>query len=552
MIIALLLFLVLIFPQKIFAIYNPLSLPNNRYGIHIVDTNDIAAIPPLVNSTGGDWGYVTMVLSDADRDAGRWQNIFNEMRRLRLIPIIRLATRVEGANWAKPQNDRADEVVSFLNSLNWPIENRYVVLFNEPNQPREWGGQVNPEEYADSFVRFATKLKQANEDFFILPAGLDASSVDDEASFVSRMVAAKPEILTLMDGWTSHSYPNPAFSGSPYARGRGTLTTYDWELSLLRSLGLAKDLPVFITETGWEHSEGKIFNPARLSAAAVAANITVAAASVWTDQRIAAVTPFIFNYQDVPFDHFSWKKLGSGEFYDMYRSYQAIPKTKGEPRRRESYTLLSPLIPPALIADTSYTLSAAIRNDGQGILNPAEYSLNVDGTVPTIEPEGKGTVTIRLTTPKQTGPFRLTVTLTRGGTEILLETRSVTIVPPPSVTVRTGLGWRTQNTTQNVTVLVYDKNTLIEKFTGLTMTAGQVTAAGVRNIIPGNSYRVVIVVPGYLPRQVIGVLTDKTTVVSAKRLLPLDFNVDGQFTAADIGALVRVAPWTAVRRFFGP
>ena len=39
--------------------YNPLAVPNNRYGIHIVDTNDIPQLPALVNSSGGDWGYVT-------------------------------------------------------------------------------------------------------------------------------------------------------------------------------------------------------------------------------------------------------------------------------------------------------------------------------------------------------------------------------------------------------------------------------------------------------------------------------------------------------------
>ena len=57
----------------VYAIYDPLSVPNNRYGIHIVDTNDIPAVAPMLNSTGGDWGYVTMVLSDGERNRDHWQ-----------------------------------------------------------------------------------------------------------------------------------------------------------------------------------------------------------------------------------------------------------------------------------------------------------------------------------------------------------------------------------------------------------------------------------------------------------------------------------------------
>src|SRR3972149_8758847 len=83
------------FAKPIYAMYDPVSVPNNKYGIHIVDTNDIFDLPPLVNSSGGDWGYVTLVLSDAERDPDRWQNIFDHLRRLLLIPIIRLATHVE-------------------------------------------------------------------------------------------------------------------------------------------------------------------------------------------------------------------------------------------------------------------------------------------------------------------------------------------------------------------------------------------------------------------------------------------------------------------------
>lgn len=568
MIAFLLLLIALIFPYHAYAIYDPLSVPNNRFGIHIVDTNDIPDVVPLVNSTGGDWGYVTLVLSDSERDHDRWQNIFNQMRRLHLIPIIRLATHVEGAGWVKPTKDRFYEIVQLLNSLNWPTENRYVILYNEPNHAKEWGNTLDPEDYADALVTLGQALKHANNDFFILQAGLDASAVSDgsamdETEYLSRMIAAKPEILTLIDGWTSHAYPNPGFSGSPYATGRGTLTTYQWELSYLSSLGLTKQLPVFITETGWQHSEGKSYAVGLLSSDQVGVNLQVAAQTIWADPQIVAVTPFLFNYQDIPFDHFSWKQLGSDAFYSQYYAYQAIAKHKGTPKQHESYTLLTDLLPKTLVTGSTYTLSATVKNDGQGILDARDgYELIVtDGgsdmsvfidPLPIIEPADKGEITIHLKTPTAVGTFPITIQLTHNKNRFVLQHRDITLVPPPSVEIHAKLGWRRTGDEADVTVLLYDKNTLLQKFTGLTMKNGVVRATGLTNIIPGNPYRVVTLIHGYLPRQTITALGAKITTVYPNRFLPLDFNNDGAFTFADILALVRLSPVTAIFRFFGP
>jgi hypothetical protein len=79
-----------------------------------------------------------------------------------------------------------------------------------------------------------------------------------------------------------------------------------------------------------------------------------------------------------------------------------------------------------------------------------------------------------------------------------------------------------------------------------------VTANRLSNIVPGHPYRIVILVSGYLPRQVITDLSEANTTVQPSRFLPLDFNGDGKFTFADIAALVQAPPWTAILRFFGP
>ncbi len=563
--IAVLLFLfAFVFPPKAYALYNPTSVPNNKYGIHIVDTNNIADVVPLVNSTGGNWGYVTMVLSDSERDHDRWQNMFNQMRRAHLIPIVRLATHVEGKAWVKPNKDRFYELVKLLNSLNWPTENRYVILYNEPNHANEWGGEINPEEYADYLVTFASALKSANSDFFILPAGLDASAGDDEAmdegEYLKRMIAAKPEILTLIDGWTSHSYPNPGFSGSPWARGRGTLTTYQWELSYLSSLGLTRQLPVFITETGWQHSEGKSYAGGLLSTDQVGANLLIAAKNVWSDTNIAAVTPFLFSYQDVPFDHFSFKQLGSDSFYSQYYAYQAIAKIKGTPTQRESYTLTTDFLPKTLVSGSTYTLTGSVKNEGQGILDPKDgYELVLSDNfpifidpLPLVEPGSSGAISIHLKTPNQTGTFAVNVALRHNGKDMLLEHRDITLLPPPSVAIHANLGWRKTSDAGDVTVLLYDNHTLLQKFTGLSMKNGVVRAEKLTNVIPGNPYRIVTLVHGYLPRQTITALGPEMTTLYPNRFLPLDFNNDGAFTLADLIALSLVPPWTATLRFFGP
>lgn len=332
----LLLAILFLLPKSSWAVYDPLSVPNNKFGIHIADSNDLPDVPALVNSSGGDWGYVTFVITDMDRDVGKWQLIFRNLRKFHLIPIVRIGTHIEGSWWVKPHPEDANEWVAFFSQLPWPTNNRYVILFNEPNHAKEWGGVIAPEQYAFTLKAFAHTLKESSSEFFLLPAGLDASAQNtneslDEAVYLSWMLAAEPYLFDYLDGWTSHSYPNPGFSGSPYARGRGTLTTYDWELVMLKERGVEKNLPVFITETGWAHNGGQ--DRSRMLPPEVVANyLTLAAASVWNDPRIVAVTPFLFQYQEPLFAMFSWLIPSNREPYPFYLSYQSLSKIKGNPK----------------------------------------------------------------------------------------------------------------------------------------------------------------------------------------------------------------------------
>lgn len=346
------------------AVYDPLSVPNNKFGIHIVNEDDLENASALVNSSGGDWGYAVIVIPEYERSVDKWNAIFEKFRQYHLIPIVRLATQVEGAVWKVPQLSDVIPWVDFLSKLNWVVKNRYVIIFNEPNHANEWGGRLVPAQYADLLASFSAMLKGTSSDFFVLPAGLDSSAPNgndtmEETKFLKGIINRQPEVLNNVDGWVSHSYPNPGFTGSVNASGRGTIRNYLWEEQLLKSLGFPKNLPQFITETGWPHQEGDKFNRYFLSAEEVANRTAQAANNVWNDNRIVVVAPFILNYQGQPFSNFSWQKPDDDTFYPQYDVYRSVPKIAGDPQ-------LYPEITPSLTPIPTQAVLGIAQNQPAG------------------------------------------------------------------------------------------------------------------------------------------------------------------------------------------
>ncbi len=558
------LYLSCFFPTQTIAKYNPLETPNNKYGILTVDANDILEVSSLINSSGGDWGYVSLVIQEDDRNREKWQAVFNSMRRLHLIPIVRLATKINGDAWEKPTIESISDWISFFNALNWPIENRYIVLFNEPNHANEWGRTLDPKGYAELATAFAQAFHAASEDYFVLPAGLDVSAATDgrsldAASYLKQMYEANPKLFELFDGWVSHSYPNPAFSGSAYAYGRGTVRSYAWEREYLRSLGVSKSYPIFITETGWVHSFGVTNNFNMLSPEAIGSALQQSSVGAWTDVSIVAITPFIFNYQGLPFDHFSWKKLGSSDFYAHYYAYQEISKVRGSPFQREIYTVDHPLIPDALVKNSSVTLTAKILNSGQSIISHKDgYTLKIHGpkefisitdSLPSIEPQESGEVRLHLRVPNSEGIFPYTLSLTHDDRSVTLQTGTITLIPPPSLSLDVQLGWKNRSNTKEATVLIYDKDELIHKIHGVSIENGIGIVSDLTNVIPNNSYRIVLLVPQYLPRQSIETIKAEGSTILMPRMYPVDFNGDGAFTIADLFIMLSLPPRDILRLF---
>ena len=423
--------LVIFNTSKALAIYDPLTVPNNSFGIHIANIQDLEDAAKLVNSGGGDWGYVTLVITEDNRVISLWQEVFNKMRRLHLIPIVRVATKEENGGWKKPVTGEIDSWVSFFNSLNWVIKNRYITIGNEVNLGKEWGNEVNPEAYATYVKEFTNKLKNTNPDFFIMPAGFDASLPTAkgsliESTYLLRMIRKEPDIFELIDGWASHSYPNPNFSGSEYAAGRGTIRTFEWEMSFLKSLGVKKDLPIFITETGWAHKvlgnnkTSKFLNESQLSP-----KFERAFREVWNSKNIVAVTPFILNYEFSPFDMFSWKNNGS--FNSLYENMQKIVKVSGKPIQEDKAEISRIFVPAINLLGTNFTGLFFVENKGQTIwlkdnlkvVDENENNLEiVKISLSSYEPGGSGFIVFKGKSPTTEGNYQKSIQLVNGKDKI--------------------------------------------------------------------------------------------------------------------------------------
>lgn len=336
-------------PAKAHAITDPTTIPNNRVGVHILDPNEVDRVADLVNSNGGDWGYVTVPLRADDRDRIKWQRFFDTAREKHLIPIVRLATVMTAKGWDKPTLYDAVDFANFLNDLEWPTKNRYIVVYNEPNHATEWGGEVDPVDYARILTFTAQIFKERSQDFYMLPAGLDAAAPNADGyrsleTFIFQMYAGYPDVFTNLDGWTSHSYPNPAFSGRPTETHRQSVASFRQELALVEPLA-RKDLPVFITETGWSNRA--------LSDETLAVYYETAFRAIWKDNQIVAVTPFILQAGEGPFVPFSLLDPG-GSPKPQYQAIRNLPKETGKPE-------LSLALVAQVLGETQETVSPEVR-----------------------------------------------------------------------------------------------------------------------------------------------------------------------------------------------
>ncbi len=522
---------------------------NNKFGIHLAtpDDGDLERAETLVNSSGGTWGYITLVIQENDRDLNKWQGVFDKLREKRLIPIIRLATKPDGLNWRRPDKSDAQAWVDFLNKLHWVVEDRYVVIFNEPNHASEWGGKVDSQDFAEVSEAFATKLNEVNKDYFIMLAGMDASApsqvpaYEDEAEFLQEVVEkiGVTDFNRLFDGLSSHSYPNPGFVGSPHAQGRGTIRGYAWELSLLNSLGI-KDLPVFITETGW-HGEA-------LSREQVARNFLAAYYDVWLpDDRVIAVTPFILNYQAEPFLKFSWVRPKNIGVYPEYDFVRGITKVRGTPKIKQSGKFIFDL-PAELVTKSSYHFQIELENTGQAIwMADEDYSLKMDGIpesqyllspIGHIKPFESKLIDVYINT-REVSKIKSQFLLYRDDAVVLKsDLWNFEIVPLPKANLHITLLPKVVTSGKDFELQIFDKQEqMVFKKSKIEIKNSKGAIDEVENIALGQKYRVVMIKKYYLPRQTYVTFKKGTNEIVFEPMLPVDFSGDGAVGWEDIPAL---------------
>lgn len=292
-----------------------------KLGIHLLDPRELSAALPLVKG-----GAVTVVLRSDDRQTPVWQEFLDRVAENGVIPIIRLATNWQGSSWRRPTKRDIVEHARFLSQLDWKTDKLTVIMFNEPNQAGEWGGQVDAADYARILAFAADWFHTETKRYIVLPAGLDAAAPNgkttmDNLAFIKQMLAEKPTLINQIDGWAAHAYANPAFAGSPGDKGEMSIVSFKYELNLLARYS-QRDWPVYITEAGWKRTAQN----SRL----VASYYTQAVRSVWADENIRVITPFVFAAGDSPFEAFAfvrpdgsvtpqyeaWRKLTGNEIFN--------------------------------------------------------------------------------------------------------------------------------------------------------------------------------------------------------------------------------------------
>lgn len=326
-----------------------LGWPNNKYGVYAYrNPESINLASELVNSSGGDWGWILFPMNIKDRDKDGWNIFLNLCKEKHLIPIIQL---VLDGGYVPTEKD-INEVADFLNTLSWPTKKRFVTAFNEVNAAEYWGNKLDPEGHALILNYYIDTLRARSGDFFILNGAYNASARSgkvltnlgvqteylDEPVFLERMNNKVPGIFKKLDGWAVHTYPQPEYKGKPldktipgeadWERGRNTMSSYKWELGILKTK-FGVDLPIFITEMGWPHKEGAKPRPEWYDKDTVAEYYKIVFQDLLVpDNRVVAVIPFGIKIDQL--DNFSF--VGKdGSHYPQFDAIKSLPKIKGSP-----------------------------------------------------------------------------------------------------------------------------------------------------------------------------------------------------------------------------
>ncbi len=288
------------------SVWQAAAQSSDKLGIHILHPDELTAANALLdaNTTTESWHYVTIpfTYSDLEKPA-EWKIFFSKARQLHIIPIIRLATKHEGDAWVQPDKKHIVEQLDFLSAQTWPTQEKRIIVYNEVNHAKEWGGQIDPQSYADT-LEFVSSWAhtQPGDPFKVLPAAMDLAAgntrdTKEAFAYLNAMVVHNPQIFDFVDAWNSHSYPNPGFAASPQRTGQNSISGFRHELAFLEKLS-DRVWQVYITETGWSVTKSL--------AKWLPSYYQYAIDHVWSDPEVVAVTPFVLRGAPGPFEAFSF------------------------------------------------------------------------------------------------------------------------------------------------------------------------------------------------------------------------------------------------------
>ncbi|MGD9129119.1 MAG: hypothetical protein PVJ09_01350 [Candidatus Woesebacteria bacterium] len=273
-------------------------------GVHILNPGEIDQAKDLIESDkNDDWYYVTIPLSlnDLDKKA-EWQDFFDKSKKEKIIPIVRLATKLENNAWKIPSKKEIIDLMDFLSDLDWPTDKRYIIVFNEVNHAKEWGGEIDAQSYSRILTFTSNWAHTEAKNYVVLPAAMDlaapnGSQTMEAFNYLDQMYDYDKEVFSVIDLWNSHSYPNPGFSSSPEKTAKNSLRGFLHELAYLKEK-TGKDFQVVISETGW------VANAA--TAKWLESYYLYAMQHIWSNPQVMAVTPFLLKGDPGPFALFGF------------------------------------------------------------------------------------------------------------------------------------------------------------------------------------------------------------------------------------------------------
>ena len=149
-------------------------------------------------------------------------------------------------------------------------------------------------------------------------------------------------------------------------------------------------------------------------------------------------------------------------------------------------------------------------------------------------------MSLYLKTGENTQGLKLKISLIKNNQTVSQVDWNLEIIPEINIKLVAKLLFKRKTEGQDFKFLIYNqKEEVVFGVNRFPIKNGETEIKGVKNVIAGNEYRLVLIKPFYLPRQTFLIIQEKDNQASFKILLPFDFDQDGRFSWGDIWTLIK-------------